>query len=228
MPAAQSEPPSRATIQVVVLSDIRLYRDGLAEILRARGLAVVGAAGDRTTGLALVAERRPDIVLVDTAMTDAMAAIRALLDAAPQVPIVALGVSETEADVIACAEAGVSGYVTRDESVGDLVAALESVVRGEMICSPSIAAALRRRVTALARRDAVAPRTRLTPRELEIVELIDRGLSNKEIARRLSIELATVKNHVHNILEKLQVRRRTEAVARVRGPEETRLVHRAP
>src|SRR5436853_850034 len=108
MPAAQSEPPSPAPIQVVVLSDIRLYREGLAEILRGRGLAVVGAAGDRAKGLALVLERQPEIVLVDTAMTDAMAAIRALLAAAPQVPIVALGVAETEADVIACAEAGVS------------------------------------------------------------------------------------------------------------------------
>jgi two-component system, NarL family, nitrate/nitrite response regulator NarL len=230
MPAARFESSPRARIQVVVLSDIRLYREGLAEILDKRGPVVVGTAGDRESGVALVSERRPDIVLVDMAMTHAAAAVRALLDAAPHVPVVALGVSETEDDVIACAEAGVSGYVTRDESVGDLVAALESVSRGEMICSPGIAAALLRRVTALARREDSAPRTRLTRRELEIVELIDRGLSNKEIARRLSIELATVKNHVHNILEKLQVRRRTEAAARVRGREATgtRLARRAP
>jgi two-component system, NarL family, nitrate/nitrite response regulator NarL len=230
MPAARFESSSCARIQVVVLSDIRLYREGLAAILGKRGPVVVGTAGDSESGVALVSERQPDIVLVDMAMADAAVAVRALLEAAPHAPVVALGVSETEADVIACAEAGVSGYVTRDESVGDLVAALESVSRGEMICSPGIAAALLRRVTALARREASAPRTRLTRRELEIVELIDRGLSNKEIARRLSIELATVKNHVHNILEKLQVRRRTEAAARVRGREATgtRLARRAP
>jgi DNA-binding NarL/FixJ family response regulator len=101
---------------------------------------------------------------------------------------------------------------------------VRGVVRDELPCSPQIASTLLRRVGALASVAApVEPRARLTSRELEIVHLIERGLSNKEIGRELCIEVATVKNHVHNVLEKLQVRRRTEAVARIRG----RAVHPA-
>ena len=132
--------------------------------------------------------------------------------------MVALGVADADDHVLGCAEAGVAGYVPRDASLDDLVAVIESAFRGEAICSPRIAGSLLRRIATLAAgQNGTMPLAHLTGREREIVRLIDRGLSNKEIARDLGIEVATVKNHVHNILEKLQVRRRGEAAARMRG-----------
>ena len=195
---------------------MRLYREGLAESLAdASSLDVV----DRSTGaesVVLAIRLRPDIVLLDLSMDGWSGAVRAIVAGASKTRVVVLGVAEVESEVIGCAEAGVSGYVTREASLQELVEVVESVARGEMLCTPRIAALLLRRVA-----EAAAPRSsaqgRLTPRETEIVDLIEQGLSNKQIARRLSIELATVKNHVHNILEKLEVGRRGEAVARVRA-----------
>jgi len=107
--------------------------------------------------------------------------------------------------------------VPRDGTLADLRAVIESVARGEVVCSPRIAASLLRRIADLAaEREPPPPELRLTSREIEIVELIDQGLSNKEIAQRLSIALPTVKNHVHSILDKLHVHRRAEAAARLR------------
>jgi DNA-binding NarL/FixJ family response regulator len=205
-------------IRVVIVGDIRLYREGLAQILaRYRGIRVVGATPVREDLDDLLATTRAQIVLVDMAATESIAVIRRLAARTPEVRTIALGLSERESDVIACAEAGVSGFVTRDGSFDDLTGTIESVARGEMPCSPRIAATLMRRVAALAARQEVERvDERLTRRELQILHLIDEGLSNKEIAERLFIEVTTVKNHVHNILEKLNVQRRGEAAARAR------------
>jgi two-component system nitrate/nitrite response regulator NarL len=108
--------------------------------------------------------------------------------------------------------------VSSHASLADLITSLECAAQGDVVCSPRVAGILLRRIGSQAgprRREGAA--VRLTVREHEIVQLIETGLTNKEIARRLHIELATVKNHVHNILEKLQVNRRADAVARVRG-----------
>jgi two-component system, NarL family, nitrate/nitrite response regulator NarL len=145
-------------------------------------------------------------------MLDSISTVRTLAAQVPQVRVVALGVPETDGHVLACIEAGVAGYVPRDGSLETLVATLMGVDRGEVLCSPRIIGSLFRRVAELAAQPQ-PPLERLTVRELEILELIDQGLTNKEIARRLCIELSTVKNHVHNILEKLQVRRRADAAA---------------
>jgi two-component system, NarL family, nitrate/nitrite response regulator NarL len=205
-------------IRVQIVSDIRLYREGVeAALSRCDGLEVVGTAAGPRDALELASRVRPDIALVDLSMPNGVACIRAIGDAVADVRTVALTVAETEAEVIACAEAGVTGYVTRESSLDDLVAVIRSVDRGEMLCSPRIAATLVRRVAALAAASPARPRATLTGRELEIVALIDEGLSNKEIAGRLLIEVATVKNHVHNILEKLQVRARAEAAAELRA-----------
>lgn len=206
-------------IRVVIAADIRLYREGLAEMLgREAGITVVGTAADWPQSLARVRDLMPDVLLVDMAMPESVFAVRSISAAAPVVKVVALAVPESERDVIAYAEAGIAGYVTREASIEELVQAVESAARGELILSPRMAATLLRHVAVLAtERGADMPEARLTTRELEIVELIDDGLSNKEIARRLSIGLPTVKNHVHHILEKLHVTRRSEAAARVRS-----------
>lgn len=207
-------------IRVFVVSDIRLYRDGLAEILRRQALLeVVGTAANEAAAVGLAAELCPDVILVDQAMSDSVAMIRALQEHHSATKIVALGVPETDREIIDCAEAGVSGYVPREASLDDLVAVVEGVGRGELLCSPRVAASLLRRVASSAAGGwSAAQSSHLTPREGQIVRLIEQGLSNKEIASRLGIEVATVKNHVHNLLDKLQVHRRAEAADRLRRP----------
>jgi DNA-binding NarL/FixJ family response regulator len=156
------------------------------------------------------------VVLLDAASHGALEGACAIRASSPDAAVVALGVANAEGDVIACAEAGVAGYVVREGSVEDLIATVESAARGELRCSPRMAGALVRRLARLAAGQPIPDGARLTRRELEIVRMIDDGLSNKEIAVRLSIEVATVKNHVHHLLEKLGVRRRGEAAAKLR------------
>jgi len=208
-------------IRVLVVSDVRLYRDGLAQIFAdERRLSVVGTAADVPAAARLAAEHHPDVALVDMAMPQSAAAVRGIAAIAPGVKVVALGIRENEQDLIACAEAGVAGYVPRAASVPDLVTVLEGVGRGELLCSAHTAASLWRRVAALAARAGrTLEENTLTRREREIGTLIEAGLSNKDIAIRLGIEVATVKNHVHSLLEKLQVHRRGQAAARLQGSE---------
>ena len=208
-------------IRVVLISGICLYREGLAELLgRTGAISVTGSAADVADGLALAArlDEPPDVILLDTFPADADARIAQVLEGLPGVPILALTVPNSEREILAVAEAGIAGFVTSDASVDELVAAIESVARGEALCSPSVAAALIRRLASLARRGQPAsPIGPLTTREREILELIDEGFSNKQIAQRLRIELPTVKNHVHHILVKLGVSRRAEAAALARS-----------
>lgn len=206
-------------IRVAIVADTRLYREGLAQVLgRDSRIIVVATVARREEALASLPAVQSDVVLVDMATPDSCSLVRAMLDRVPHTRVIALGVAEDGDDVLGCAEAGVAGYVPREASIEDLVAVIESVARGEAICSPRVAASLLRRVAALASTHGGAlPLTHLTSREREIIRLIDDGLSNKEIARHLGIEVATVKNHVHNILDKLQVHRRGEAAARMRG-----------
>jgi DNA-binding NarL/FixJ family response regulator len=206
-------------IRVLVVSAIRLYREGLAESLARDGrFDVAGTAAGVDECLDAVRTLRPDVVLLDLTTADALAAVRAV--AGSETRLIALGVREVESDVVEAAEAGVSGYVGRDASLQELVDAVECTARGESPCPPQIAALLIGRIAAAARGPAPDLASKLTPREAEIVELIDEGLSNKQIAGRLSIEPATVKNHVHNILEKLDVTRRGEAAAALRRAAE--------
>lgn len=207
--------------RVVIISSIRLYRDGLAEVLSQQdGITVAGTIGYPPAGLDGLAELGPDVVLVDLGTPEGLAILRQVVQWNPRVRVVALGLPETESNVIACAEAGAAGYVPREATLEDLVVAIRAAERGEIRCSPEVAAGLFRRLARWARSDPAGashlPATRLTRRECEVVGLIEQGLSNKEIAARLGIELATVKNHVHNLLEKLRVHRRGEAAARLR------------
>jgi two-component system, NarL family, nitrate/nitrite response regulator NarL len=138
--------------------------------------------------------------------------------ARPDLKIVAIEVSDSEQEVVACAEAGVSGFVSRDGSIPDLVTAIDCAMRNELVCSPRIAGMLFRRVATIGSERSVGlDNSALTRREHEIVSLMTQGLANKEIARQLRIQNATVKNHIHSILAKLQVRRRGEVAARMHG-----------
>jgi DNA-binding NarL/FixJ family response regulator len=220
LPSPLGERPAAPT-RLVVVADVCLYREGLANSLARRGEAqVLGTAATRAEAAALVGETRPEVVLLDMATPESPMIVRDARAAVDGVKIVAVAVAESEELVVACAELGLAGYVARTASLDDLVHTLRAVARGELVCPPHIAGSLFRRVAALAGRGAApaspAPADVLTPREREVLTLIDRGCSNKEISRRLSIELSTVKNHVHNVLEKLHVRRRSAAAARMR------------
>jgi DNA-binding NarL/FixJ family response regulator len=177
---------------------------------------MVAAVGQRDAAVAVVREQRPDVALIDMRMPDGCDLARALLLAMPELKLVGLGLAETEDNVLAYAGAGFAGYVPREAPLDELIEILRGIARGEVRYSRSITAALLHRLAGAA--SAPTGRMTLTPRETEIVRLIDDGLSNREIAQRLAIEPATVKNHVHNLLEKLHVSRRGEAAARLRHP----------
>jgi two-component system nitrate/nitrite response regulator NarL len=223
--AERIAPGASPVIHVLVVSEITLYRQGLADSLgRHSGSAieVIGAvSGPAELPEAIEGQESPDIILLDMSGDDALGAVRRLLVEVPDARLIAITVRRRESDVIVCAEAGVAGFVTAEASLKDLVAAIESASRGEILCSPRMTAALWSRVAKLARQDHEVRRTApLTAREREVIALIDEGLSNKEIASRLYIELATVKNHVHHILDKLGVKRRAEAAALVHGRQQ--------
>ena len=205
-------------IRIAICTDIRLYRDGLAAALNSFSqLEVVATAGEVGQLLDAVDTNAPDVVLMDASMAGSLAAIRTLGKRTPEIPVLSMGIVECERDVLASIEHGAAGYVTRDAAIDELVTSIESVVNGEAHCSPQIVATLLRRLAALASDSPNRAVERLTTREREIVRLIDRGLSNKEIAFQLSISVSTVKNHVHSILEKMSLRRRSEVSAHLRN-----------
>lgn len=209
--------------RLLIVCDVRLYREGLERSLRRRGWAnLAGSAARRDDVLDLVRERGADLVLLDMAGAGSRQVLEALLVEAPQAKVVVLGVEERPEEVLSLVEAGAAGYVARDATVEDLVDALGAASRGEAVCSPTIAGSLVRRVAALAsERQPASPIDGLTAREREILGLIERGHSNKQIARSLGVKIPTVKNHVHNILEKLGVSGRGAAAAVARRSAST-------
>jgi DNA-binding NarL/FixJ family response regulator len=209
--------PDDAPAQLVIVSDVRLYADVLTRcLLEQPGIAACRAATSAAAALTFLHDDVPAVVLVDMGRPDGAAIVRALRVRDRELVVLAFAVPDREADVIACAEAGVAGFVPRSASLEELVAAVHRVRRGELLCSPRMMASIFRHLGAPPARPPEAEGDELTRREQEVVALIDSGMSNKEIAHRLHIEVATVKNHVHRILEKLAVRRRGEAAARVR------------
>ena len=203
--------------RLFILSDVRLLCDGLVLALSQQSSVVVVGSSDLSTSPTKIAELRPDVLLLDIAMPGALNIAPPLRQALPNLKIVAIAVAEVEQEVIACAEAGVSGFVSRQGSAQDVVAAVHCAVRGELVCSRRTAAVLFSRLGALSsKRGKSLNNGTLTRREYQIVSLVNEGLSNKEIARQLRIQNATVKNHIHSILSKLQVRRRGEAAAQLR------------
>lgn len=202
-------------IAIVVASDVRLYRDALERAFRdARGIDLVGATSGAEDTLKQVGLLSPDILLLDMSMVDAFAVARQIPRLSRATRIVALGMPEGEAEIIACAEMGIAGYVPRGGSLDDTFEAVHAVARGELRCSPRIAGFLFRHIATISHeRSSPDPVAGLTAREAQILRLLQEGLSNKMISRHLGIELPTVKNHIHSLLAKLGVHRRAEAVS---------------
>src|SRR5213076_3472932 len=207
-------------IRAVIAGRSRVHSEALAAALsQGRRVQVLATASHPQEVVALLGKVIPDIVLVDFARSEAVKIVADIRRRTPNVKVVAITLGETEAEVIQLAEAGVAGYVLPDGSLDDLSIAVESAVRGELYCPPRVAFTLLRRVGAIAlgsvtaskAKAAPSPVDELTGREREILRLVDRGMPNKQIARQLGIEVATAKNHVHNILQKLHVHRRIDA-----------------
>jgi two-component system, NarL family, nitrate/nitrite response regulator NarL len=218
-PAILETSTSAGRPRIFIVSDVRLYREGLAWSLSQRlEIEVTGAAAPTAATLQEIGRLAVTAVLLDIAMSGVLDLAREIVRLAPGIKIIAFAVNEVDHELMACAEAGIAGYVTRDSSVDDLVTSILGALRGELVCSPRLAGLLLQRVAVLSRtRQEPCEHRTLTRREREIMELVQLGQSNKEIARSLRIGPATVKNHVHNILDKLQVNRRGEAAARLRG-----------
>lgn len=214
-PAGSGGPEITADLTILIVDDTCLYREGLAEIIaREPGFTRVCTAPDLATVRTVLAEVVPDIVLLNLASVDSQQMLATIRAIAPTSRLIVLGISESESEIVACAEAGVAGYLLRSEPMTHLLRMIRSVAVEEALCSPRITAVLMHRVAVLAAesRDRQAVPV-LTAREDQILELLGRGMSNREIAERLFIEVRTVKNHVHHILKKLGVRRRGEAAA---------------
>lgn len=202
-------------IQVFIVDDNRLLREGLVTMLTEQeGLVVVGAAANGHSALEQIKKLRPQVALIDIGMPDkdGIEVTQDLHQNLPDLKIIILGMPDLTDEILTCIEAGAAGYVLKEASFNYLVETIRSANRGESFCSPQMAASLFSRVAELAGERLPRSAIKLTPREVEIINKVAEGLSNKEIAQQLSIELQTVKNHVHNILDKLQLHNRLEAV----------------
>jgi len=203
-------------IRTLIVVEVPFYREGLVELLTRSGrVEVVAAADDAETAERFARSVRPQVALIDAGMADAAEAIQRMR-ALPSPPkFVALAVNTSSDAVLRWAELGVAAFVPRSASLEDLLHILRGVAQDELYCSPTVAAKLLSHVAELAttaRREGDAT-VDLSPREHEVLSLLARGLPNKAIANTLAISNATAKNHVHNILEKLRLHRRSEVAA---------------
>ena len=199
-------------IRIFIVSNVRLHREGLAALLReCPSIEVLGADSVQEAQNTLNTTAT-DVALIDAQSASVSEMVGPLRKICARVRILAVGIHETASEVLACAAAGIDGYVPMDAALGDMVAAIENVVRGELICSPKVAASLYQSIGLSRSTD-----TSLTTRELQVAELMNRGLPTKEIAWRLGVQPCTAKNHVRNILHKLQVHGRGQAVAKLRN-----------
>ncbi|MEP6816511.1 MAG: response regulator transcription factor [Marmoricola sp.] len=207
----QAEP-----IRVVVVDDQELFRRGLTMLLGVEpDIEVVGEAGDGLSAAQLVADVVPDVVLLDVRMPKrtGLEACIEIKELVPAARIIMLTVSDEEADLYEAVKNGASGYLLKDSSIDEVAQAVRVVAEGQSLISPSMAVKLLDEFKEMSRTDRdQVPTPRLTDRELEVLRLVATGLNNREVARLLFISENTVKNHVRNILEKLQLHSRMEAV----------------
>ena len=203
-------------IRVAVVDDQELFRRGLTMLLTVEDdIEVVGEAGDGVAATELAASTAPDVILMDVRMPkrSGIEACVAIKEVAPTARIIMLTVSDEEADLYDAVKNGASGYLLKDSSIDEVAQAVRVVADGQSLISPSMAIKLLDEFKQMSRSDRQqVPSPRLTDRELEVLKLVAQGLNNREIAKRLFISENTVKNHVRNILEKLQLHSRMEAV----------------
>ncbi len=205
-------------IRVMICDDHALFRRGLIMVLEAEDdIVVVGEAEDGRDAVERVADIVPDVVLMDVRMPeiDGIEATRLIAERAPSAKILMLTVSDEENDLYEAIKAGATGYLLKEISIEEVASAVRAVVSGQSLISPSMASKLLTEFTNLAKRAderTSVPTPRLTERELEVLRLVAQGMSNREIAGELYISENTVKNHVRNILEKLHLHTRMEAV----------------
>jgi two-component system NarL family response regulator len=205
-------------IRVVICDDHALFRRGLAMVLEGEpDIDVVGEASDGEEAVATCEELAPDVVLMDVRMPkrSGIEATRTIAEVVPTARIVMLTVSDEEEDLYEAIKAGAAGYLLKEISIDEVASAIRQVVGGQSLITPSMASKLLVEFTNLAKRaderqSVLSPR--LTGRELEVLKLVAQGMSNKDIATALFISENTVKNHVRNILEKLHLHSRMEAV----------------
>jgi two-component system NarL family response regulator len=206
------------TIRVVVCDDHALFRRGLMMVLEDEpDLEVLAEAADGTEAVDTCIDLAPDVILMDVRMPglSGIAATQAIRESMPTAKVIMLTVSDDEEDLFGSIRAGAAGYLLKEISIEEVADAVRAVMRGESLISPSMASKLLAEFAVLSRaegqvRDASTPR--LTERELEVLSRVAEGMSNREIADVLEISENTVKNHVRNILEKLHLHSRMEAV----------------
>jgi len=205
-------------IRVMIVDDHALFRRGLHMVLEAEdSIEVVAEAGDGNEALEKAEDAMPDVVLMDVRMPNrsGIDATIALKDLLPNVKILMLTISDEEADLYEAIKAGASGYLLKEISIEEVANAVRAVDAGQSLISPSMASKLLSEFATMVKktdeREAV-PAPRLTPRELEVLKLVAKGSNNRDIAKELFISENTVKNHVRNILEKLHLHSRMEAV----------------
>jgi DNA-binding NarL/FixJ family response regulator len=205
--------------RVVLADDHPTFRRGLRALLDSLDdLEVVGEAKDGEEAVALAAELQPDVVVMDLSMpgTNGVEATRRIVAASPSVAVLVLTMLDEDEAVFSAMRAGARGYVVKGADTDDVLRALESVVRGDVVFGPAVAGRVLTYLTQpLSARDPVLF-PELSEREREVLELVARGLANAEIARRLVVSPKTVRNHVSNVFTKLQVTDRSEAIVRAR------------
>ena len=208
-------------IRILLVNEILLMGNVIAAALEDEpDIIVVGRVTNIEDALKLVQEKDVDVALVSTRLPDqgALKLTSAITDLAPDTKVLALGLTEEKKRVLRYVEAGATGYVLKNDSLDDLIENVRAAVDDKVFVSPKIAAAMMERLSDLAQmfsdvENSVTDDAGLTPRELEVLELIGEGLTNQQISEQLVIEIGTVKNHVHSILEKLNVGSRGEAAA---------------
>jgi two-component system NarL family response regulator len=205
----------------MIVDDHALFRRGLEMVLNSEpDIELVSEASDGAEAVEKAGETLPDVVLMDIRMprSSGIEACRALKDVVPSAKIVMLTISDEEADLFEAIRAGASGYLLKDIPLDEVADTVRAVDGGQSLINPSMAGKLLTEFAILARREAASeppqqvPAPKLTDREMQVLKLIARGMNNRDIAKELFISENTVKNHVRNILEKLQIHSRMEAV----------------
>ena len=213
-----STPSTKESITVVIADDHALFRRGLTMVLESESdIDVVGEANDGHEVVTLAEKFMPDLVLMDVRMPGrgGIDAAQAIKDAVPHTKILMLTISDEEEDLYDAIKAGASGYLLKEISIEEVADSIRQVHAGQSLISPSMASKLLTEFAAMARKDEEKqqmPTPRLTDREMEVLTLVAQGLNNRDIAKELFISENTVKNHVRNILEKLHLHSRMEAV----------------